>query len=165
MKLNYGDIIYGQNKFKTHAEVIYGQEKVTEFPNECAKSNDVPASVSDVQNLHCHVNSEQVMTDENQATIPFQFVTREMWLSQAYSNLLQFTRSCEEHILYSRAISCTESMDISSELTNKFACDLSIPANQKKFHMQISNTSDPVTLEYETIKSPRCGSNAQRSLV
>ena len=56
-------------------------------------------------------------------------------------------------------------MDISSELTNKFTCDLSIPANQKKFHMQISNASDPVTLEYETIKSPRCGSNAQRSLL
>ena len=28
--------------------------------------------------------------------------------------------------------------------------------------MQISNASDPGTLEYETIKSPRCMSNAQR---
>ena len=97
--------------------------------------------------------------------MPLMFVTREMCLSQAYSNVLAFNRSCEEYMLYCRTISCAESMAIFSELMNKFARISCISVSQKKLYMKISNTSDPVTLDYETIKSPRCGSNAQRSLL
>ena len=68
-------------------------------------------------------------------------------------------------MLCSRTIPCAESMAIFSERITKFACISCIPASQKKLYMKISNTPDPVTLDYETIKSPRCGSNAQRSLL
>ena len=145
--------VKNDDKIPRSADVIYGHP----YPNQNAVE-DVPASVpvnsNDAQNLHCHVNCEQARNNETQVMVPFQFVTREMCLSQAYSNVLAFNRSCEEYMLCSRTISCAESMAIFSELMNKFACISCIPASQKKLYMKICNTSDPVTLGYETIKSP-----------
>ena len=121
------DVIHGQNKSQNNA--------VEDVP-AC-----VPVNSNDAQNLHCHVNSEQARNNENQVMVPFKFVTREMCLSQAYSNVLAFNRGCEEYMLYSRTISCAESMVIFSEFINKFACISSIPASQKELYMQISNAS------------------------
>ena len=59
-------------------------------------------------------------------------------------------------MLYSSTISCAESMAIISELINKFSCNLLAPASQKKLHVKTSNSTDPVTLEYGSLKLPGC---------
>ena len=59
-------------------------------------------------------------------------------------------------MLYSSTISCAESMAIISELINKFSCNLLTPESQKKLHVKTSNSTDPVTLEYGSLKLPGC---------